>query len=128
MSQPWGYSIGMDLKSCDPTVIRSKEKIQDYVIQLCKIIDMKRYGDCQIVHFGDGNKEGFTMVQLIETSNIVAHFANDIQSAFIDIFSCKEFSFSEVTEFTMKFFGADTVTTHTCFRGYVAGNNETIQP
>ena len=101
----WGMSATLDVKNCDPNIIKSKERIQDYVIQLCKLIDMVRYGDCQIVHFGSGNKEGFTMVQLIETSSITAHFANDVNAAFIDIFSCKEFDVNDVEEFTMQFFG-----------------------
>ena len=117
MAAPWGYSIAMDLKWCDPVIIRSRERIQEYVIQLCRLIDMKRYGDCQIVHFGEGNKEGYTMVQLIETSNITAHFANDINSAFIDIFSCKDFNFNSVTEFTRDFFGAGEIATHLNIRG-----------
>lgn len=118
MNAPWGYSLSMDLNDCDPALIRSREKIQEYVIQLCKLIDMKRYGDIMIEHFGTGNKEGFTMVQLIETSNITAHFANDIQAAFIDIFSCKDFDFVAVTNFTMEFFGSKEVTTHSAIRGY----------
>lgn len=103
MSQ-WGMSATVDVKDCDPTIIRSKERIQDYVIQLCKMIGMVRYGDCQIVHFGEGDKEGFSMVQLIETSCITAHFANDINAAFIDIFSCKDFDPVDVSDFTVYFF------------------------
>lgn len=114
---PWGYSLSIDLKLCDPVTIRSREKIQEYVIQLCKLIDMKRHGDIIIEHFGVGNKEGYTMVQLIETSNITAHFANDIQSAFIDIFSCKEFDITSVTELSIEFFGAKEIKTHFSVRG-----------
>lgn len=104
--EAWGYHLSMDLHTCSPGIIRSKELIQDYVIKLCKLIDMKRYGDCQIVHFGEGNKEGYTMVQLIETSNITAHFANDINSAYIDIFSCKPFDQEAASVFTAEFFEA----------------------
>lgn len=102
--EAWGYHLSMDLHHCSPDTIRSKEKIQDYVIQLCKKIDMKRYGDCQIVHFGEGNKEGYTLVQLIETSSITAHFANDSNSIYLDIFSCKPFEQQEVILFTTTFF------------------------
>ena len=102
----WGYSLALDLKFCDPVVIRSREKIQDYVIQLCKLIDMTRHGDVLIEHFGEGNKEGFTMVQLIETSCITAHFANDSNATYIDVFSCKMFNHEHVEKFSMEFFGA----------------------
>jgi len=117
MPAPWGYSIQMDLKLCDAVIIRSKEKIQDYVIQLCKLIDMTRFGDCQIVNFGQGINEGYTLIQLIETSSIVAHFANEINSAFIDLFSCKEFDFNAVMAFTQDFFGAAELASHIAIRG-----------
>lgn len=113
----WGYSLGLDLKNCDPAIIRSKEKIQDYVIQLCKLIEMVRHGDCQIVHFGNGNKEGYSMVQLIETSCITAHFSNETNAAYIDIFSCKPYDSETVREFSMEFFGSDEATEHLCVRG-----------
>jgi S-adenosylmethionine/arginine decarboxylase-like enzyme len=105
--EKWGTSLIVDVMNCDPATIRSKEKIQDYVIQLCKLIEMTRHGDCQIVHFGTGNKEGYSMVQLIETSCITGHFANDINAAFIDIFSCKDFNSDEVEDFTRRFFGSN---------------------
>lgn len=104
---PWGMSCSVDIYNCDPALIRSAATIQDYVIQLCKILDMKRYGDCQVVHFGTGNKEGYTLVQLIETSNITGHFSNDTNTAYIDIFSCKMFSPDDVAEFTQLFFKGD---------------------
>jgi len=53
---------------------------------------MVPYGKPQIVHFGTGNKAGYTLVQLIETSNIVAHFVEEYDDMYLDVFSCKEFS------------------------------------
>ncbi len=102
----WGMNAMIDLKECNPDLIRSAASIQDFVIQLCKLIDMKRYGDAQVVNFGSGDKAGYTLVQLIETSNITAHFSNDTNAAYIDIFSCKPFSPEEAAEFSQKFFEA----------------------
>lgn len=45
----------------------------------------------KIVMFGSGNKKGYTLVQLIETSNITAHFVEETNDIYLDIFSCKEF-------------------------------------
>jgi S-adenosylmethionine/arginine decarboxylase-like enzyme len=80
---------------------------------LCELIGMKRYGDCQIVHFGEGRVAGYSMIQLIETSLISGHFANDTNRAYLDIFSCKDYDPSVVEEFSKTFFGAlkSTVTT-----------------
>ena len=102
----WGMNAMIDLKDCNADLIRSAAHIQDYVIQLCKLIDMKRYGDAQIVSFGSGNKAGYTLVQLIETSSITGHFSNDTNAAYIDIFSCKVFTPFEAAEFSAKFFDA----------------------
>lgn len=115
--KPWGYSIGLDINDCNPTTIRSAAAIQDYVIKLCKLIDMNRFGDCQVVHFGDGNKEGYSMVQLIETSCITGHFANESNRAFIDVFSCKDFDTNKLIEFTLEFFGGKQATAHFSKRG-----------
>ena len=38
-----------------------------------------------------GATSGFTLVQLIETSNVTAHFCDHSGEAYFDIFSCKDF-------------------------------------
>ena len=106
----WGLSTAVDLQDCRPETIRDRDHIEAYVIALCKLIGMKRYGDCQIVHFGDGRVAGYSMIQLIETSLISGHFANDTNRAYLDIFSCKGYDAVVVEEFSRKFFGARTST------------------
>jgi len=102
----WGLSTAVDLQDCRPETIRDRDHIEAYVIALCKLIGMKRYGECQVVHFGDGRVAGYSMIQLIETSLISGHFANDTNRAYLDIFSCKGYDPVVVEEFSRKFFGA----------------------
>lgn len=105
---PWGVSTAVDLYGCDPELIRDAAMIEMFVVQLCERIDMKRFGDCQLVHFGEDEKvEGYSMTQLIETSLISGHFANATNAAYIDVFSCKKYEPREVAEFAMAFFKAD---------------------
>jgi len=104
----WGLSSSVDLYNCDPDIIRSAEKIKEYVVELCKVIDMKRFGDCVVVNFGEDEKvAGYSMTQLIETSLISGHFANKSNAAYLDIFSCKYYEPSVVEEFSKKFFKAE---------------------
>jgi len=112
---PWGYSMSIDLKKCNYK-IKNKDDIKDYVYQLCDLIDMKRFGDCKVVHFGSGNKYGYSMVQLIETSNITGHFCDQDNSAYIDIFSCKPYDEKELERFTKKFFEAQSFVSNTILR------------
>lgn len=53
---------------------------------------MVAFGKPQIVMFGEGNKKGYTLVQLIETSNICAHFCEETNDMYLDVFSCKTFN------------------------------------
>lgn len=102
----WGICTSVDLHDCIPERIRDAKQIEAYVVQLCELIEMKRFGACQIVNFGEGRVAGYSMVQLIETSLISGHFANDTNSAYLDIFSCKGYDPAVVEEFSKAFFGA----------------------
>lgn len=102
----WGICTSVDLHDCTPDRIRDAKQIEAYVVQLCELIQMNRYGACQVVHFGEGRVAGYSMVQLIETSLISGHFANDTNSAYLDIFSCKGYDPAVVEEFSKAFFGA----------------------
>lgn len=101
----WGMLTSLDIHDCNPEKIRCDKTITRYVDELCKLIDMKKYGDTIVVNFGEDKRvEGYSMVQLIETSCISGHFSNETNSAYIDIFSCKTYNPDIATEFTSKFF------------------------
>jgi S-adenosylmethionine decarboxylase len=102
---PWGVLSSVDIYDSDPDMIRDADKIKQFVHELCDKIDMKRFGDCQVVHFGEDERvEGFSMTQLIETSLISGHFANADNTVYLDVFSCKFYDPREVAEFAMSFF------------------------
>lgn len=113
----WGLCTSIDLKNCDAAKIRDAEKIREFVLKLADLIEMKRFGEPQIVHFGPNDRvAGYSMTQLIETSLLSAHFANETNAAYIDIFSCKEYAPSVAAEFCQKFFGAKDMKTTVFFR------------
>lgn len=113
----WGLCTCIDLKGCDPAAIRDAERIRQYVIEVCDLIRMKRFGEPQVIHFGPNERvAGYSMTQLIETSLISGHFANETNAAYIDIFSCKEYEPEEAAEFTRRFFGADSVSLQVLLR------------
>ena len=106
-TEAWGLAAQIDLHSCNGDTLRSADKIKQFVIELCDLIHMKRFGECQVVHFGEDEKvAGFSMTQLIETSLISAHFANQTNTTYLDVFSCKYYDPTVVAEFAKKFFGA----------------------
>lgn len=101
----WGMRTTITLRGCDAKTIRSKKSIETYVKQLCELIDMKRYGKCNVINFGEDDRvAGFSMYQLIETSNIDGHFANATNTAYLHIFSCKDYDVNAAVEFSKGFF------------------------
>jgi len=91
--QAWGLLSSIDLHDCDGALIRDADAIKSFVVELCERIDMKRFGECTVVDFGEDERvAGFSMVQLIETSCISAHFANETNTTYLDIFSCKYYN------------------------------------
>jgi len=101
----WGELI-LDLYDCDPKTIRSRKKILEYANKICNLIKMKKYGKPFIERFGFGKDftVGYSLVQLIESSSITAHFSELYNRAYINIFSCKLFDYKIATEFTKNFF------------------------
>ncbi len=109
----WGKSTAIDLVKCDPKKIRDQIVIIDFVVKLCDLIGMKRFGGCNIVNFGDDEKvAGYSMTQLIETSLISGHFVNISNHAYIDIFSCSEYDSEKAAHFSQAFFCAEKVLFH----------------
>jgi len=108
----WGHHLTVDCRACVINKITSAENIYNFSKELVDRIDMVAYGEPQIIMFGSDDKAGFTLVQLIETSNICAHFCNDTGDAYIDVFSCKPFDQDEVTKVISKYFHPSNQTVH----------------
>lgn len=95
MNRPtaWGYHLIIDAYDCAREAITNPDILRDFSAALVEEIKMVPYGDPQIVHFGHNEPHltGWTVIQLIETSNIICHFNDHTGEGYIDVFSCKEF-------------------------------------
>lgn len=108
----FGQELILDLYECDLEKISSATEIKKFVIELCdNVIHMKRYGKALIPHFGHENpiSSGYSLVQLIETSSVTAHFSEYKKSVYLNIFSCAPYDPKETEEFCKNFFGAKKV-------------------
>jgi len=100
----WGYHSILNIAGCNPRSIRCSKHIKLFSKELVKRIDMKSYGNPKIVMFGTGNKKGYTLIQLIETSNISAHFCEEDNAIFLDVFSCKQYNKDDVGDVVNEYF------------------------
>jgi len=108
----WGRSLNVDLRRCDPYLVKDSRAMAEFVPKLCRLINMKRRGPVRLQRFGRGNLQGWSLMQFIETSSITAHFDEKGNRAFIDIFSCKAFNPQIAAAFCRKYFRARSMAVH----------------
>jgi hypothetical protein len=111
----WGYHLTVDAANPKLEWIQDGHRIAEFAKELVKRINMVAYGDPVVVSFGSGNKAGYTLVQLIETRNICAHFVEDDglggTAFYLDVFSCKTFDEQAVLDCCHEYFGDTRDTT-----------------
>lgn len=97
MLKHWGKHLLINARKGNLNV-KCPYAITDFSKRLVKDIDMIPYGNPQVIHFGEDNKAGYTLVQLIQTSNITGHFCDSSLDFYIDVFSCKDYDEKKVVE------------------------------
>ena len=78
--------VNVELYDCSQALVSSKEHIQDYVIQLCKLMDLKRVTDIEIY---DDNGLGYLFHQTANGAYISGYFMPSTKCANITIFTLK---------------------------------------
>jgi S-adenosylmethionine/arginine decarboxylase-like enzyme len=113
----WGISSSIDLYECELGLMQNADAIREFVKTLCERIKMRRYGETQVVYFGDDPRvTGFSMTQLIETSLISAHFADASCAIYLDVFSCAPYEPEAVAKFAAEYFKAGRYNIHVVHR------------
>ena len=115
MTENYGIELILDMHECDSNTF-TRESIGKYFDELCELIAMEK---CE-VHFWDDvgvpqeerqtlpHTKGTSAVCFILTSTIVVHTLDELKSVYVNIFSCKEYDPEVATEFTKKWFAANT--------------------
>lgn len=113
LSDRYGQELLLDLHACDVRKF-TRSAIRRFCEELCELIDMER---CDL-HFWDDvgvpeserqtdpKTKGTSAVQFILTSTIVIHTLDLMQTAYVNIFSCKEFDPDAAARFAAEWFGS----------------------
>lgn len=106
----FGYHLLLDCGECDIEQISSYDNIYTFIKEIVKRIDMIAVGEpiIKMMCVGDP-KVGYSVVQLIETSNITIHFMEVTGEAYVDVFSCKYFEPAVAEDCFKEFFSPGTV-------------------
>ena len=126
---PWGQHLVLDFNGCPKELLEDKENILNWSKELVHAIDMVAYDDPVIEHFATHSHEaaGYTLLQMIETSNIAAHFAENIGQVYIDVFSCKAFDVEAALGICKKYFKPTQANIHIMDRGFHQANQAHVK-
>jgi S-adenosylmethionine/arginine decarboxylase-like enzyme len=107
----WGYHLLLDCRGTPVELIKERGYLVNFVKTLVKAIDMEAYGEPILEHFAthDPDKAGWSLLQLIETSNISGHFVDKNGNFYLDVFSCKPFDSADVIEVVNEFFNPEKI-------------------
>ena len=118
-SEPYGYSLSLDIHGCDPRRF-TRKGIKRFLNHLCLEIDMKR----EKLVFWDykwhprarqkapPHLKGTSLVQFISTSSIVIHTLDDMKRMYVDLFSCKPLDAQAAEAIFLGWFGGEVVQSH----------------
>jgi len=99
----YGKHLILTARGCNENIL-DIPKVNTFIRELVKKIDMVAFGDPIVARFGGGIEVGLSAVQLIETSAITIHTNDQSRDMYLDVFSCKTFSEFTVVDFVKKTF------------------------
>jgi S-adenosylmethionine/arginine decarboxylase-like enzyme len=102
---PWGTLAAIDLNGCERSRLEDPESIRRFVPDVIDAIGMRAHGSLVLDRFGDGELEGWSAMQFIETSSITIHADEVFSRCFVDVFSCRPFDPDLAAEIAVAHFG-----------------------
>ncbi len=117
--KPYGKELILDIHNCDSSTF-TRKSIRNFFKELCDLIEIKR---SRLVWWDDWgippeeqetepHLKGTSAVQFIETSNIVIHTLDILESVYLNIFSCTDFDTNVAKEFSREWFRGKVVNSH----------------
>ena len=112
----WGMLAAIDLHGCHRSQLEDPEQLRAFVPALVSAIGMRAHGPLRLERFGDGDLEGWSAMQFIETSSVTVHADEVSGRCFVDVFSCRMFDGETAARVAVHYFGG-TATVRVLPRG-----------
>jgi len=108
----FGHHLMLDCGGCNKNIAIRGQIIQ-FVKDLVVRIDMEAHGEPIVEYLLPGDpKQGYSLMQLITTSNICGHFMELDGTAYFDVFSCKPFDNKDVIKCVRDYFSPGSIREH----------------
>jgi S-adenosylmethionine/arginine decarboxylase-like enzyme len=102
---PWGMMAVIDLHDADHDRLADPDNIREFVADVVDAIGMVAHGPTLLERFGEGDLEGWSAMQFIETSSLTIHADEYGGRCYVDVFSCKSFDPEVAAEIAVRYFG-----------------------
>lgn len=110
---PWGVLTSVDLYGCDPNLLRDEALINQFILDMCHLMEPANSSDCQVTFFGKNDLvAGFTMTHPMGTSLVSGLMEKETKAAYIDLFSCNFYEPRQVAELALASFKASNYKLH----------------
>lgn len=105
----FGLSTFFDLAGCDRELIAEPGTILNFKVVVLARIEMLAHGAPTLERFAlhDPVAAGYTLLQLITTSHLAVHFAEETGGVHVDVFSCRAYRPRTVVGVARQFFKGD---------------------
>ena len=121
----WGMSTRVDLYSCDKAMIARPSILEHWIKSMVTELGMVRVGEPHIEYCGTvPHLYGYSVLQLIQTSDITGHFCDESGDAYVDIFSCKEYDPQYIANWCRDYFKAEWMEWACSLRGEGRGSGK----
>ena len=102
---PWGMLAAIDLHGCPSAPLADPNTISAFVTAVIEAIGMRAHGPLRLERFGEGDLQGWSAMQFIETSSITVHADEVSGRCFVDVFSCMAFDAALAAAVAVEHFG-----------------------
>lgn len=100
-------TVIINLYGCDQSLIKSKQVIQDFAIQLCKLLNLQRTDDLLLTPYSDDERrDGIAVIQSANGALITGNFVAQDERIYLDILCIEQIDLNFVSTFCQDFFKA----------------------
>ena len=120
----YGKELIIDMHDVKNTKLFTRRNIKKFMIELCKLLDMKRENlyfwdelyTPKKYRFTEEHLIGTSAIQFITTSNITIHTLDVMKRVYLNIFTCKPFDEKLAINFCKKWFDGKIIKQRTIKR------------
>jgi S-adenosylmethionine decarboxylase len=113
-ASPWSHGDYSPPSTCATAIasaVADADSIRRFVPSVIEAIGMRAHGPLALERFGEGELDGWSALQSIETSSITIHADEVGDRCFVDIFSCRRFVPDLAAAIAVEHFGGTATVT-----------------